>query len=447
MGKFSLKKGDGDEDSSRLALFGSRNKSKSAAPPSQNPYAQPAIPPDPYTQAKMNAGIIPSRSPAPRQGTGGPQAPGSYGGLGQPAGGPGGYSRDNSYGSPQNGYGVPQNGYEAGNKFSPPAGGAAPGYRANQYADQSGYGGDKNGGNPYASISQTSGTSRYGPGGYGGLGRTDSNDTAATEDNREALFRGARERIEQRQQTGAPPYEYAPGQPGGEERNYGAYGDRQLTAEEEEEEDITATKQEIKFMKQQDVASTRNALQAAAAAEQSGRDTLARLGDQGERIHNTEKNLDLAANHNLAAEDKYKELKTLNRSMFAVHMNNPFTGKERRAKRDDQIYERHRTEREQREATREAAFQSTQRMNQNFTGVEQQQSTAPKSKASLAERAKYQFEADSEDDQLEDEIEDNITALSGAAGRLNLLARATGAEVEAQNKHLERIGVKVSFPH
>jgi len=135
-------------------------------------------------------------------------------------------------------------------------------------------------------------------------------------------------------------------------------------------------------------------------------------------------------------------LKTLNRSMFAVHVNNPFTGKERRAKRDDQIYERHRTEREQREATREAAFQSNQRMNQNFKGVEDQGTAAPKSKASLAERGKYQFEADSEDDQLEGEIEDNITALSGAAGRLNLLARATGAEVEAQNKHLERIGVK-----
>jgi protein transport protein SEC9 len=44
-------------------------------------------------------------------------------------------------------------------------------------------------------------------------------------------------------------------------------------------------------------------------------------------------------------------------------------------------------------------------------------------KANLAERAKYQFEADEEDDQLEDEIDANLDALSGAAGRLNLLAR------------------------
>lgn len=67
--------------------------------------------------------------------------------------------------------------------------------------------------------------------------------------------------------------------PGG----YGAYGDRELTAEEQEEEDITAAKSEIKFIKQQDVSSTRNALRLAMQAEETGRDTLARLGAQGER--------------------------------------------------------------------------------------------------------------------------------------------------------------------
>jgi hypothetical protein len=252
----------------------------------------------------------------------------------------------------------------------------------------------------------------------------------ATDAGRQALFGDARERAEQRQQTGAPSYEYKPEQASSEERSYNAYGDRQLTAEEEEEEDITATKQEIRFMKQQDVASTRNALQMAAAAEESGRSTLARLGDQGERIHNTEKNLDLAANHNLSAEDKYKELKRLNRSMFAPNVSNPFTGKERRARRDDEIYERHRKEREQREATREAAYQDNTRLNKNFKGVEQR-SNATAAKANLAERAKYQFEADDEDDQLEDEIDANLDALSGAAGRLNLLARGNPSMMSA----------------
>lgn len=104
----------------------------------------------------------------------------------------------------------------------------------------------------------------------------------------------------------------------GEPQGYGAYEDRVLTAEEQEEEDIQATKNEIKFIKQSDVSSTRNALRIAAQAEETGRATLERLGAQGERIHNTERNLDLASNQNRLAAEKAREIKTLNRSMFAV---------------------------------------------------------------------------------------------------------------------------------
>ena len=117
----------------------------------------------------------------------------------------------------------------------------------------------------------------------------------------------------------------------------GAYEERQLTAEEQEEEDVQATKQEIKFIKQQDVASTRNALRIAAMAEETGRQTLERLGAQGESIHNTERNLDLASNQNRLAAEKARELKTLNRSMFAVHVANPFTSSRRIAEREAQV--------------------------------------------------------------------------------------------------------------
>jgi hypothetical protein len=127
-------------------------------------------------------------------------------------------------------------------------------------------------------------------------------------------------------------------------QSYGAYQDRQLTAEEEEEEDILATKQQIRFMKQQDVSSTRNALRVAAEAEAegTGRNTLARLRAQGERLHNTEKNLDLAADRNQVAEEKARELKTLNKSMFAVHVGNRFTAAERRRELDEDILNSHR---------------------------------------------------------------------------------------------------------
>lgn len=431
MGKFSLKKGDGDEDSSRLALFGSKSRSKSPAPPSENPYAQSAIPPDPYTRAKMSAGVAP-RPDGPQGGQGysaGPQS--TYGSAGQPP-------RQNPYGG-NSGYGQPQQGYGGENKNAPPQRG---GYGADKFGNQNGYGGGQSGGNPYGGFSQTPGPTRTG--GYGGLGPT--NDYDQPDDNRDQLFGGARERMEQRQQTnpaGPPDYQYNGGDNAGADRSHGAYGDRQLTAEEEEEEDIQATKQEIRFMKQQDVSSTRNALRMAAQAEETGRNTLARLGAQGERMHNTERNLDIGNNHVNIAEDKSKELKKLNRSMFAVHVNNPFTAQDRQARKDEKIMERHHLERAQREATREATFKSGQRMNQNFKGVEDSYAPAGPRQTNLAERSKYQFEADEEDDQMEDEIDRNIDELSGAAKRLNLLARATGEEVEQQNKLINRIAEKV----
>ena len=84
--------------------------------------------------------------------------------------------------------------------------------------------------------------------------------------------------------------------------------------------------------------------------------------------------------------------------------------------------------------------------------------SGPGKKSTLADRAKYQFEADSEDDEMENEIDGNLgkyrilscsmvlwltkvitDALHGAAKRLNQLGRAMGEEVDTQNKHIERI--------
>jgi protein transport protein SEC9 len=437
MKKFGLgKKGDGDGDSGRTALFGSRSKNKSPAPlASNNPYAQ-ATPPDPYTQAKMNAGIIApipqNGGPRPPPGAGrglpsGPSMKNGYGGGKPPTGPQGNYAGDERFGATSGGYGT---------------GG---GYGDNKYGNTAGYGQEKFGSDPYGCGPPPAANSTYGGSGYGGLQRSNSNETTTTEANRDALFGGARQRVQQNGQNGygqPPPYDTNPAQNADQGQNYGAYGDRQLTAEEEEEEDVSAMKQEIKFIKQQDVSSTRNMLQVAAQAEEVGRNTLARLGAQGERLHNTERNLDLSANHQRVAEEKAKQLKIANRSMFRMHVDNPFTQRGR-DKRDQDILDKHRAEREQREVTRQAAFESGQRMNQTFKGIGAAGAGGPKTKTSLAERAKYQFEADSEDDQMEDEIENNLDEISQVTGRLRLLAEAQGEELKQQNKLLEGLGQKV----
>lgn len=448
MKKFGFgKKSEGDEDSNRSALFGSRSKNKSPNP-SANPYAQPPSASDPYNNAKLSAGVGGiNRVPSPANG--GPARQGAYGGLsGSGYGGDNKSGGDNKYGSAN----------DSVSKSGSVASGSAGGYTSDRYGAQSGYGADKYG--VGSSGAQTSkGDSKYGPGGYGGLGRAESQNIAATDDSRDALFGGARERLERKpQHTGGdpPPYgaDYGQGAHsgayGGEaNQGYEAYGDRQLTAEEEEDEDVEATKQEIRLIKQEDVSSTRNALRAAAQAEETGRNTLARIGAQGERIHNTEKNLDLTDNHNRMAAEKARELKTLNKSMFAVHVSNPFTGASRRQKRDDDIMEKHRNERAMREATRREGYQTDQRLQKTFKDLESGDSgsNAKTQKSTLAERAKYQFEADEEDEQMEQEIDSNIDALHGAATRLNGLARATGKELDEQNRHLGRINDKVTHFH
>ncbi|KAI1002224.1 hypothetical protein K3495_g5978 [Podosphaera aphanis] len=315
------------------------------------------------------------------------------------------------------------------------------GYGADKYGSGTGYGANR-----YDNAGPGNGSeSKYGAGGYGGLGSRKSTDTANTEDNRDALFGGAKDRYAQRGGPAGGGGAYGADASGTGSRYANGYGEeRQLTAEEEEEEEVAAAKQEIRQMKRDDVSSTQRALAIAAQAEESGRATLARLGAQGERLHNTEKNLDLTSNYNRKAEEKAKELKTLNRSMFAVHVSNPFTSSSRRATRDDEINSKHQQEREQRETTRQAAFSSRQRVEGNLKNLQPGDPgyRAAPTKASLAERSKYQFEADSEDEEMENQIDSNLDALGHAAGRLNALARATGQEVEEQNKHIDRIMMK-----
>ena len=415
MKKFGFgKKGDDGDDSNRLALFGSKSKSKSPAP-STNPYAQPTVPIDPYTQAKMN--VYAPKPTAPDQG-----------GYGAPQPGPNRYGADKgAMDNPYGGASVNNN----GNRYGASSGG----YGVDKYGAQGGYGADRYGTSGGAAPSQ-SGASRYGAGGYGGLGEAGAYDDGADE-SRDALFGGAKDRLQQKA-TGPSPYGQPPpydSNPSDTANNsssqgYGSnYEQRERTAEEEEEEEVSATKQQIRFVKQADVSSTRNALRIAERAEEVGRDTLARLGAQGEHIHNTEKNLDLAHNQNRVAEDKAKELKKLNRSMFAVHVANPFTAGARR---------------DAREATRRAAYQTNARLQHTFKELQPGQAGYGQARGSnLAERAKYQFEADSEDEEMENEIDSNLDALGSVTGRLNALARATGQEVDEQNKLLDRIADKV----
>ena len=247
MKRFGIgKKGD-DEDTNKSKLFGS-SKSRSLNQTAANPYAvsQPDLG-DHYSQPspsnfypnKQYAGSMTSSTTQLPLYSPGPSSQQSAGGdrYLQPVASRGGYSNQGSYGN-QSGYGAPI------------------------YQDQ----------RP---------TRRSG--GYGGLGRTHSDETTNTDAGRDALFGGARERYQQQQQqqqaSQLPPEEqYGANGHGANSFNadsgYGGYDqghNRQLTAEEQEEEDVQATKDQIRNIKRQDASSTRNALRIAQQAEETGR--------------------------------------------------------------------------------------------------------------------------------------------------------------------------------
>jgi len=275
--------------------------------------------------------------------------------------------------------------------------------------------------------------------------------SAPVDRNRDALF-GNRPQPQHSHSTPPTQGGGAYARPDGYAPSSGGYGqgysnsnnnsDRQMTEEEEEEEDVEAVKQQIRFTKQESVASSRNALRIAAQAEETGRNTLARLGQQGERLYNTEKNLDIATSHNRVADEKARELKTLNGSMFAIHVKNPMKSKSRAEAEEKRVLERHEAERDERERTRQFGYESRDRVGRALNDVPSG-GHAGRTQMSMAERSKYQFEADESDDEKEREIHNNLDQLSAITGRLKGLAMATGEEVDRQNQQIDKIMKKV----
>ncbi|TQV96014.1 hypothetical protein V2A60_001170 [Cordyceps javanica] len=405
---FSKKGGDDGEDANRNALFGSRKKGSAGAAQSENPYAQQGGQgtADPYADSSKYANVTPYQ-----------QARSQLGGGGAPGGSPSAGQQDPS--SRAGGYG---------------------GYSSDRYGSGGGYGSNRYESNAGADRYGASASGARGPGGYGGFGRNDKDEP---DSNRDALLGGAQERYAQRQQTTTTSGGYGQGgASAASQDSYGGYGDqRELTEEEQDEAETQAILAEKRQVQQESSASVSRSVQMARQANEVGRATLARLGAQGERLHNTEKNLDLAANQNKIAQDRAAELKTLNRSMFAVHVSNPFTSKQRQQKADDEVMNRHRNERDQREATRREGFSATQRMESNFREINTAGVSVPQQRAKK-DYGKFNLEDEEGADELEDQIDDGINELESQVSMMNMVGRAIGKEVDSQNKQIDRIMTK-----
>ncbi|KAG9096739.1 Protein transport protein S9 plasma membrane t-SNARE, partial [Ceratobasidium sp. 370] len=232
---------------------------------------------------------------------------------------------------------------------------------------------------------------------------------------------------------------------------------REMTGEEEEEE-VEGIKQDMRQVKQESVQSTRNALRIAREAEETARNTLLKLGDQSEKIANTERHLDLAKGSTNRAEDRTDELKQLNRSIFRPVI--VFNKDSKRAREEQRLADRHEQERLEREKAALDVRDTQDRLGRaaahgqrsgggddNYGEGEEGISTGRRlppeqQRARQAARSRYQFEATASDDELEDELDDNLDEIGDVAKRLKGLATSMGTELGAQNERLDRLSNK-----
>ncbi|KAI1773980.1 hypothetical protein F4818DRAFT_420437 [Hypoxylon cercidicola] len=430
---FGKKPSDGGDDGNRAALFGK----KGSPGPSDNPYAQSQPGSDPYmNDTNKYAHITPYQKA--RSGlqddkpVGLPSGPGPRNGYGGPP-----LSRNAS--STSSATTLPP--YNANPSPQPQPSG---GYSKDRYGAPSGYGANKysNSGS-YSGSSSSTGRA----GGYGGLGRVDSNSTDA---NRDALFSGAQERYSQKKEDPNDSYG-ASGASGADSgaSKYGGYGEqRELTAEEKDYEEYKNIKQEIRDTTKASVQSTEASLRALNQSLELSTQTYARLGGQNERLHETEQTLDRGVENQRYGDAQTKKLKTLNRSMFAVHVKNPFTEKRKTAEEEAKILAQSQYDREVRDSTRRDRYAQNSRMESAFRDMNMEDKTSSFSKPNKNDRNKYTLEDDSDEegardlDNDNDQIDNNLHMMHGGVVKLNRIAKAMGEELDHGNGLIDRIGSK-----
>ncbi|KAF2859090.1 hypothetical protein K470DRAFT_259122 [Piedraia hortae CBS 480.64] len=221
----------------------------------------------------------------------------------------------------------------------------------------------------------------------------------------------------------------------------GGYGaSRELSEEEIAEAEADDAKQQIRETKNATLESIQRSRANASRTAELGRETLARLGRQGEMIHNTERLIDETSVHAERSKHKAEELRRLQRSMFLPtgNYNAVSASKKKRAEHDYQELTRHQEEKRIADQTRKLAQDSAMRQDQVSRNIGGMANQAPKQR-NLTQRSKYQFEADSEDDEIENQIEDGLDDLANNVRIIKAVGQAMGEELDNQNKHLARI--------
>ncbi|KAH7081334.1 hypothetical protein BKA63DRAFT_503627 [Paraphoma chrysanthemicola] len=207
---------------------------------------------------------------------------------------------------------------------------------------------------------------------------------------------------------------------------------------DENEKAVADTKRRIRLLKLLDVDMTYNALRMAHQAFEVGYNTLQALQEQGERLNSAEEALQHAANMTKGTAQKLKELKQVNRM---VRISKRDAALKQNITKYDVFAARH-SNLVERDEVRAANWQAWRDPNvHRFVGMPQHRGATHHD---VLARAKYQFEEDSDDECIEEIIEENVGELLHAVWGLKELAMATAVELVEHSDALDRTQLAVN---
>lgn len=161
------------------------------------------------------------------------------------------------------------------------------------------------------------------------------------------------------------------------------------------------------------------------------------------QLANVNRHLDMSKAYADRAATSASELKQLNKSIFIPVVSNPFRRKEKERRELEAMQKDHAEHMAQRDEIRQFEYESQNRIQET---ARMNNNSGPRSERrgrSEADRRRYQFEEDSDDDKIEDEIDENLDLLGGAVGRLKNMAITMNSELDSQNHQLNNAITKV----
>jgi len=196
---------------------------------------------------------------------------------------------------------------------------------------------------------------------------------------------------------------------------------------EGDDDDVEGIKQQTRYVKQESVNSTRNALRLAREAEEVGRNTMNRLVEQSGKLYSTEVHLGSARLHADRAKDKTNELKELNKSIFRPTWT---THKNRKAEEVPDPTE---------------AYHDIMAKDRDDDLISRESLVGGRgNQRSKEQRKRYQFDATASDDEIEDEMDDNLDEIKEVTERLKGMADGMGKEIDRQKVYINVIEEKTS---